>query len=85
MSKQKKESENSKIGYINYQVGGMERTQIDQKRTETKGAVGHHQETNMRTEISEGEVRKGQREYSKKVAENLPNLMKDRNINVEEV
>ena len=55
MSKQKKESANSKIGHINYQVGGMERKQIDQKRTETKGSVGHHQETNICTVRSQKE------------------------------
>ena len=47
MSKQKKESANSKAGRINYQVGGMERKQIGQKRTETKSTARHHQETKM--------------------------------------
>ena len=47
LSWQKKESANSKAGRINYQVGGMERKQIDQKRTETKSTARHRQETKM--------------------------------------
>lgn len=64
----------------NDQVWGTKRKRIEEKWTESKGPVGYHQ---MHQYTHQGsprrEIEKEQREYLR-VAENVPYLMKDINI-----